>query len=348
MAEEIAIIPNNIQEIAQFVPDVPDYIRAQQAQLNYNMVQDLRDEPNSPFTVQYNSIIQNIATNGDIILMNWFVDWFVLNHFVFYGELLIELLTRNNINLTHLLFERWDENIESLNTSFEVVGNHVFKNGDNLQLMQDIISFVANIQGANEARLIKNHLLHGALVYGRFNCTNYLVNNGAIEEINSELNDYDNFKHVIIYKALLGRNIQCLMLVMQNYRRGITIQEYMKILMFASKFSTAVILTLLLTRAPAFNIEPILSRLLISAIAFYNIDCIPVLEQRGGIINAAVVDSAEVVRNTNIYELIEVEEDAPDYDFSHFFDVLEDHRNFMLWHNNNINLVNNLLNNRGF
>ncbi len=346
MAEQIAIIPN--ARIAFFVPNTPARLIDLERTLNEYSVQPQWGDINSPFTVLYNSIIQNIATNGDIILMNWFVDWFVLNHFVFYGELLIELLTRNNINLTHLLFERWDENIESLNTSFEVVGNHVFKNGDNLQLMQDIISFVTNMQGANEARLIKNHLLHGALVYGRFNCTNHLVNNGAIEEINYEDNDYDNLKHIIIYKALLGRNIQCLMLVMQHYRRGITIQEYMKILMFASKFSTAVILTLLLTRAPAFNIEPILSRLLISAIAFYNIDCIPVLEQRGGIINAAVVDSAEVVRNTNIYDLIEVEEDAPDYDFSHFFDVLEDRRNFMLLHNNNINQVNNLLNNRGF
>jgi hypothetical protein len=340
MAEQIAIIPN--ARIALFVQNIPVYIQEIQALFNEFMLQEGSDEPNSPFYTLHDAIINRIVTNNDVILMNWFIDWSVLNDFSVYKELFQQILAVNNRNLFHLICERWDDNHECLSASLDVVGAYVFKNGDNLHLMQDFIAFAEQFHDN-----IKSFLIHSALIYGRIQCVHYLVMNGAINNIiYQEQNDISDFKHQILYQALIGNNIQCILIIMRNYVLGITLQQYIKILEFAARYCTNNILYLLLRRTPGLIIQQFLSHLLIHAIAFYNVENINMLERLGGIIIPVVVDNAEVLRQRTSIELLGIEEDNYEYDDNHFFDVLGARHNSLLQQNNNINQVAQLLHNR--
>jgi hypothetical protein len=274
--------------------------------------------------------------------MNWFIDWSVLNHFSIYKELFQQILAVNNRYLFHLMCERWDDNHECLSTSLDVLGAYVFKNGDNLHLMQDLIAFAEQFH-----ENINSFLIHSALIYGRIQCVHYLLMNGVQDEINNRIyNDESDFKHRILYQALIGNNIQCILIIIRNYLLGITLQQYIKILEFAARYCTNNILYLLLRRTPGLIIQQFLSYLLSHAIAFYNVENINMLERLGGIIMPVVVNNGVVFRQRTIIELLGIEEDNYDYDDSHFFDVLQARHDSLLQQNNNINQVAQLLHNR--
>jgi hypothetical protein len=231
-------------------------------------------------------------------------------------------LEKNNLIVFHSLCERWNSYEECLSASLEACAAYIFINGDNFELMQEFLTFIPRIE--RTILPIKYELLEAALVYGRPRCTSYLIENGAADIINDDLLDDASFTHLIIYKAIIGNNIECVTMIINLYQRVIKAPDFMNILAFAAKYSTSHILALLLSRAPAFEIPLVLSHLLIHAITFYNIDSILMLEQKGGVIIEEVVETARQIREDVIERPIEAVFDIVenDYDHSHFFDIL--------------------------